>query len=68
MRLRNMDLPTFVEYIKDKEILCFGAGKLLNKLCNAVSIEPYVKAVFDNDKNKHNKKLNFPTTKIKLIT
>ena len=59
MILNNMDFPTFIEYIKDKEVLCFGAGRMLKRLCLAAYVEPYVKAVFDNDTKKHNKKIEY---------
>ncbi len=57
VRLRNMPLPAFVEYIRDKELICFGAGELLHKVCKLVRLEPYVKVVVDNDPNKQGKTL-----------
>ena len=57
MRLRNMPMPLFSEYIKNKEVICFGAGKLLRKACKFSQLEPYVKVVIDNDINKHIKPL-----------
>ena len=59
MRLRNMALPAFVNYIKDKDLVCLGAGKLFNKVCRLVMLEPYVKIVIDNDPNKHGKVMEY---------
>lgn len=57
MRLRNMALSDFIDYVKDKEILCFGGGKLLRRLCSRADVKLNIKAVFDNDKEKHGKML-----------
>lgn len=67
MRLRNMSLPIFAEYIKDKEIICFGAGKLLHKVCKLAFLEPYVKAVVDNDPKKYGKILMCEGQSFKVV-
>lgn len=67
MRLKNMSLPAFAEYIKGKEIVCLGAGKLFDKACKTLPLERYVKALIDNAPSKQGKQLEFAGKKFKIL-
>lgn len=66
MKLRNMPLDSFAEYIKNKEIICFGAGKLLQKVCGYINLSPHVKVVIDNDPNKKGKLVEYDGQTFKI--
>lgn len=65
MRLKNLSLPAFLKYVCKKDLICLGAGKLLQKLftvCPTVKI----KAVMDNSEKKQSSGISYQGEKFNV--
>lgn len=55
MKLVNCDIYKFIDIVKDKCLVCFGAGLALSKFVDryaALSLEKYIDYIADNDETK----------------
>lgn len=71
MRLKNCSISEFINRVKDKEVICFGAGLMPNDICNLYEnyhFYKYVKFILDNDINKWGKDYFLFNRNIKIIS
>ena len=69
MHFSNIDLNELLEESKTKQIVCFGAGKVLEDFCRrnqGMQIEKRISLIVDNDKEKWGKRKNICGTEIKI--
>jgi len=71
MKLLNCDAYKFKRFIKDKNLVCFGAGQELDNFLNIFDeliFEEDIIKVFDNDSEKRGKNLIFRGINIPIVS
>jgi hypothetical protein len=71
MKLKNCSVTEFIDRVKDKDVICFGAGLMPNDICNIYEnchFEKYVSHIADNDPQKWGENYILYNKSIKVIS
>ena len=67
MILKNTDIKKFNELMKNREIICFGAGEQLEFFCKCCSVVSQIKYIIDNNPNKWNNVIEIAGQKKEIL-
>ena len=68
VQIRNMGANAFINYIQDKKVYFFGAGKITENCIDIYCQNKKVEAILDNNKNLWNKEKRFANQEVKIIS